>query len=303
MKKASKTITCLAISFLVLGCSEKQNISSSISNSDSGSTNISSDVSSVSSTSLESTISSVKEESSLISSEESSLQSSETTIESTKETSSEGLSFITSEASIESTSESLNNTSSEVISEDPVVSSSESIGETSTISSSEISSIVPEESSEPEHIHTWSATWSFDDENHWLTCKDKTCDEISGLSVHDFGEWEDVDPSTLKGAQQYAYSNPRIKRCQTCQYAIVEGTNILPEIRFTSDVESEISFATTAKKDDIDRPEVQGKISITNCDQKYQRTDLVASMKVRGNQTANWSKKHLELNSIKKTTF
>ena len=66
---------------------------------------------------------------------------------------------------------------------------------------------------------------------------------------------------------------------------------VLPELRFTSDVAEEISFATTAKKDDIDRPSVKGKFSITNCDDSMKATDLVGTMKVRGNQTAGWSKK------------
>ena len=66
---------------------------------------------------------------------------------------------------------------------------------------------------------------------------------------------------------------------------------ILPEIRFTSDVASEISFATTATKSDLTRPEVSGKFTVTNCADQYQKTDVKGTMKVRGNQTAGWSKK------------
>ena len=66
---------------------------------------------------------------------------------------------------------------------------------------------------------------------------------------------------------------------------------ILPEIRFTSNVASEISFATTATKSDLTRPEVSGKFTITNCDDTYKKTEIPGTMKVRGNQTAGWSKK------------
>ena len=66
---------------------------------------------------------------------------------------------------------------------------------------------------------------------------------------------------------------------------------ILPQIRFTSDVASEISFATTATKSDLSRPEVSGKFTITNCADTYKKENAVGTMKVRGNQTAGWAKK------------
>ena len=66
---------------------------------------------------------------------------------------------------------------------------------------------------------------------------------------------------------------------------------ILPQIRFTSDVASEISFATTATKSDLFRPEVSGKFTITNCADTYKKENVVGTMKVRGNQTAGWAKK------------
>ena len=48
--------------------------------------------------------------------------------------------------------------------------------------------------------------------------------------------------------------------------AKTQYTPVLPELRFTSNVPEEISFATTATKDDLDRPSVAGKLSITNAD-------------------------------------
>lgn len=73
--------------------------------------------------------------------------------------------------------------------------------------------------------------------------------------------------------------------------AKTQYTPVLPELRFTSNVPEEISFATTATKDDLDRPNVAGKLSITNVEGDLGKTDLDCTMKVRGNQTAGWSKK------------
>ena len=66
---------------------------------------------------------------------------------------------------------------------------------------------------------------------------------------------------------------------------------VIPEIRFTSDVASEISFATTATKSDLSRPEVSGKFTVTNCADAYKKENVTGTMKVRGNQTAGWAKK------------
>ena len=142
-----------------------------------------------------------------------------------------------------------------------------------------------------------NGSWLYDENSHWHG----SGDNITDLAAHDFGDWEDVSPSSLKGAEQYAFVKSKKKTCKTCGYYILEGTNILPEIHFTSDVASEISFATTAKKDDIDRPEVSGKISITNCPDSFKKEDFPATMKVRGNQTANWSKKAFRIKFNSKT--
>ena len=67
--------------------------------------------------------------------------------------------------------------------------------------------------------------------------------------------------------------------------------SVIPELRFTSKVASEISFATTATKSDLSRPEVEGTFTLTNCDDQYKKTEIPGTMKVRGNQTAGWAKK------------
>ena len=237
MKSVPKKITCLMISFLVLGCAPRNTH----------------------------TFNSSKESSKSSSLEESS-------------------SSVSVSSSIES-------------------SSSSSLEETSSFSSSSASTTSSSSSSKSIHEHKWSTTWSYDDDNHWRVCTDKTCQEVDGLAPHEYGEWEEINPSSLKSAERYTYSNPKVKRCATCQHYLLSGTNILPEIRFTSDIESEIDFATTAKKDDIDRPEVSGKITITNCDEKYAMNDVAATMKVRGNQTANWSKKAFRIKLNKKANL
>ncbi|MBP5091713.1 MAG: CotH kinase family protein [Bacilli bacterium] len=91
--------------------------------------------------------------------------------------------------------------------------------------------------------------------------------------------------SSIALSSSIASSSQTISSSQLDNYRAV-----LPEIRFTSDNPEEISFATTAKKDDIDRPTVAGKFSITNAGDNN-TSDLVGTMKVRGNQTAGWSKK------------
>ena len=156
------------------------------------------------------------------------------------------------------------------------------------------------EKASADHEHLWGTSWEYDANNHWHKCLYTTCDEMKDVAPHEFGEWQDIKPSQLSGAAQYAYCNPKIRRCATCSYYEVDGTNILPELRFTTDVATDVSFATTAKKDDISRPEVSGKLSITNCSDEFKATDLVCGMKVRGNQTAGWSKKAFRLKLDKK---
>ena len=77
----------------------------------------------------------------------------------------------------------------------------------------------------------------------------------------------------------------------------------IPELRFTSNVASEIDFATKATKGDLTRPEVEGKFTITNCDDSFKKTNMTGTMKVRGNQTANWSKKAFRIKLDGKTNL
>ena len=151
--------------------------------------------------------------------------------------------------------------------------------------------------------HRWSTNWTYDQTNHWHSCRDTDCDEKGDVAPHDFNDWQTVDASSLKGEDQYKYAKAQIKKCQTCGYYELKGENILPELRFVSDNPDEISFATIAKKTDLDRPEVSGKFTLTNCDSKYQLNDKMGTMKVRGNQTANWDKKAFRLKFDKKVNL
>ena len=77
----------------------------------------------------------------------------------------------------------------------------------------------------------------------------------------------------------------------------------IPELRFTSNIASEISFATTATKSDLSRPEVGGVFTLTNCPDTFKKANLTGTMKVRGNQTAGWAKKGFRIKFDSKTNL
>ena len=140
--------------------------------------------------------------------------------------------------------------------------------------------------------HTYSKNWSYDENNHWKACTEEGCRNVSEYGAHTWSEWATVDPSTLTGANKYAYSNPEARKCSVCKYEQVRGTNILPELRFSFDKNNpDADFATKATKSDLSRPEVSGTYSLSNCPDQYKFSGVTGGMKVRGNQTANWSKK------------
>ena len=156
-------------------------------------------------------------------------------------------------------------------------------------------------SSSAGHQHRWSNEWTYDENNHWKTCTNGKCDEVNEKAAHTFSELQDIDPDKLQGIDKYAYSNPKAKVCTCGYYKDLTGTNLLPELRFTFDKnDPDADFATKAKKDDISRPEVQGTITITNCPDEYKISKKAAGMKVRGNQTAGWSKKGFRIKFDKK---
>jgi len=73
--------------------------------------------------------------------------------------------------------------------------------------------------------------------------------------------------------------------------ASIAQTNVLPELRFTTNNPEDIDFASTEKKKYNNRPEVEGTFTLTNCDERFNMTNVPGTMKVRGNQTSGWAKK------------
>ena len=173
-------------------------------------------------------------------------------------------------------------------------------------SSSRSSSSSSSSSVEEVHTHSWAKTWSYDQENHWHDCTGKNCEEKNDVAAHTFGNWQNVDVSTLKSDEQYLYAKDFKKRtCTACGYYELSGTNILPELRFTFDPnDPDADFMTKAKKNDLSRPEVKGKYTLTNCpDKSMEFADVAGTMKVRGNQTAGWRKKAFRVKFDKKRSM
>ena len=101
----------------------------------------------------------------------------------------------------------------------------------------------------------------------------------------------DSSENSNESSKEPATSIPSSESSTISSSNIEPYKSVIPEIRFTSDVASEISFATTATKSDLVRPEVNGTFTITNCADQYKKTEIPGTMKVRGNQTAGWAKK------------
>ena len=120
--------------------------------------------------------------------------------------------------------------------------------------------------------------------------KKLTCATLAFLAIGCAGNSGSSENSNDSSEEPPVTSNPSSE-------SSISSSNLepvksqLPELRFTSDVASEISFATTATKSDLTRPEVSGKFTLTNCADEYKKTEIPGTMKVRGNQTAGWAKK------------
>ena len=104
-----------------------------------------------------------------------------------------------------------------------------------------------------------------------------------------------IEPSSSSPAESSSSketSVPASSSSKISSSALPQYEAKLPQIRVTfSKTDPNANFATVATKSDLTRPEVDGKISITNVGDSYAKTDVPCTFKVRGNQTANWSKK------------
>ena len=123
--------------------------------------------------------------------------------------------------------------------------------------------------------------------------KKLTCATLTFLAIGCAGTSNSGNSSeSSKGSSKESTTSVPTSQSSTISSSNIEPyKEVLPELRFTSDVASEISFATTATKSDLSRPEISGKFTLTNCDDTYKKTDIPGTMKVRGNQTAGWAKK------------
>ena len=154
-------------------------------------------------------------------------------------------------------------------------------------------------SSKTQHTHSWASEWSADDSKHWHACSG--CDQKNSEANHTFGEWKTSNLGELLSKPEYNKYSVKYKDCSVCNYRLIDETQaVLPEIRFTFDpTDPNADFATKARSTDTDRPTVSGKISVTNAGD-LNASDLVATMKVRGNQTAGFDKKGLQIKFDKK---
>ena len=152
------------------------------------------------------------------------------------------------------------------------------------------------------HTHSWKTDWEKDENNHWHACEG--CSEKNDNAAHDWNEWQTVNLGELLNNERYNLNNVKTRTCKVCGYEQLDkDQKVLPEIRFTFDkTDANADFATKAKSTDKTRPTVSGKISITNAGD-MNITDKVATMKVRGNQTAGFDKKGLQIKFDKKQSM
>ena len=157
------------------------------------------------------------------------------------------------------------------------------------------------------HVHAWSTDWAYDETLHWHTCSG--CNEKGAPANHTYGEWQEQNLGTLLSKEEYNRYTVKYKECSVCHYRAMDGTySVLPEIRFNYEATNsdgqaqQMDFATIARSTDSDRPTVEGKISITNAGSynTEEGKELLATMKVRGNQTAGFDKKGLQIKFDKK---
>ena len=167
-------------------------------------------------------------------------------------------------------------------------------------------------SSSAPHEHVWSTEWESDETNHWKSCSG--CNEKKDNAAHTFGDAVTANLGTLLQDDRFNLSTVKYQECSACGYRKIDANqSMLPEIKFSFEstytdkngvtTQQEMDFATKARSTDTTRPTVQGKIKITNAGEYNTSKDLDAGMKVRGNQTAGFDKKGLQIKLDKKNNL
>ena len=153
------------------------------------------------------------------------------------------------------------------------------------------------------HVHNYGTEWSADASQHYHVCAE--CGDKKDAANHTFGNWVEENLGTKLNDERFANSNVKYRTCSTCGYEQMDSTHaVLPEIRFAFDTtDPNANFATAARSNDITRPSVSGNITITNAGDYNTTKNLVATMKVRGNQTAGFDKKGFQIKFDKKQSM
>ena len=125
-----------------------------------------------------------------------------------------------------------------------------------------------------------------------------TSSSNGGDHTHSFGEWKTESLGTKINDARFKYSTIKYRECSVCHYEEIDSQQaILPEIRFDyNPSDPNANFATAARSTDTTRPKVNGKLRITNAGDKNTASAIPdVDMKVRGNQTAGFDKKGLQI--------
>ena len=121
-----------------------------------------------------------------------------------------------------------------------------------------------------------------------VTPSSSAAPSTSGKPAESSSNTSSSKSSSSKTSSSSSKSSSTISSSQIEQYVPK-----LPQIKFKFNKnDPNANFATVATKSDLVRPEVSGTFTVENCPDKYKFAQAVeGTMKVRGNQTANWSKK------------
>ena len=153
----------------------------------------------------------------------------------------------------------------------------------------------PSTSSQQPSINSSSANPSSDKSS---SANPSTSSSNGGDHTHSFGEWKTESLGTKINDARFKYSTIKYRECSVCHYEEIDSQQaILPEIRFDyNPSDPNANFATSARSTDGVRPKVNGKLRITNAGDKNTASAYPdVDMKVRGNQTAGFDKKGLQI--------